>query len=50
MMIELAAYRRRVEAPRVRFENLFDPVLVFPELAEDRVRSLPNAAARRESS
>jgi hypothetical protein len=41
MMIELAAYRRRVEAPRVRFENLFDPALVFPELGEDRVRIAP---------
>ncbi len=41
LMLELAAYRRRVEAPRVRFENLFDPVLVFPELGEDRVRIAP---------
>ncbi len=39
--IEVAAYRRRLDAPRVRFENLFDPVLMFPELAEDRVRIAP---------
>jgi hypothetical protein len=38
----LSAYRRRLEAPRVRFENLFDPVLVFPELGEDRVRVAPD--------
>jgi hypothetical protein len=41
MTFEVTAYRRRLLAPRVRFENLFEPVLVFPELAEDRVRIAP---------
>jgi hypothetical protein len=43
--LEVSAYRRRLEAPRVRFENLFDPALVFPELGEDRVRIAPDAGS-----
>lgn len=35
------AYQRRLSHPRVRFENLFDSVVLFPELTGDRVRIAP---------
>jgi outer membrane receptor protein involved in Fe transport len=45
------AYRLRAEAylktydrPRPRFENLFDPLALIPELAPDRVRLAPTSA------
>lgn len=31
-------YQRRIRNPRVRYENLFDPIAIAPELASDRVR------------
>ncbi len=35
------AFERRISRTRARYENLFDPVAVFPELEEDRVRIDP---------
>jgi hypothetical protein len=35
------AFERRISRTRARYENLFDPVMVFPELAQDRVRIEP---------
>lgn len=35
------AFERRISRTRARYENLFDPVTVFPELEEDRVRVEP---------
>lgn len=35
------AFERRISRSRARYENLFDPVTVFPELAEDRIRIEP---------
>ncbi len=35
------AYRRETRDPRVRYENLFDPLGQFPEAAYDRVRIAP---------
>jgi outer membrane receptor protein involved in Fe transport len=34
----IEAYDRRITAPRTRYDNLLDPIRVFPELALDRVR------------
>lgn len=37
-------YRRRIRNPKVRFENLFDPVGLTPELEDDRVRIAPESS------
>ena len=39
----LEAYERRLSRSRVRFENLFDPIVLFPELTTDRVRIAPES-------
>jgi hypothetical protein len=41
LALRLELYQRRVENPRVRFENLFQPVNMFPEVEPDRVRTAP---------
>ncbi len=40
-VLRVELYERRVEDPRVRFENLFDPLSIVPELEGDRVRIAP---------
>lgn len=40
--VRLEAYQRRLSHPRARFENLFDPVTLFPELSGARVRIAPD--------
>jgi outer membrane receptor protein involved in Fe transport len=37
----MEAFERRLTRARPRWENLFDPLVVFPELGEDRVRIDP---------
>lgn len=37
------AYQRRLRHPRARFENLYDPLVLFPELTGDRVRIAPES-------
>lgn len=37
-------YERRVADPRRRFENLFDPVSILPELEPDRLHLAPTSA------
>ena len=41
--LRFEAYRKDYGALRPRFENLFDPVVLLPELRDDRVRVAPNA-------
>jgi outer membrane receptor protein involved in Fe transport len=36
--LQAEAFERRIHRTRARFENLFTPVAVFPELEQDRVR------------
>lgn len=36
--LRLEAYDRRIDNPRTRFENLFEPISIVPELEADRVR------------
>jgi TonB-dependent receptor-like protein/carboxypeptidase family protein len=36
--LRVEAYQRLLSRSRVRFENLFDPIVLFPELTGDRVR------------
>ncbi len=40
-------YERRIRDPRVRYENLFDPLSIVPELEADRVRVAPESARSR---
>ncbi len=40
--VRVEAYQRLLSHPRVRFENLFDPIVLFPELTGDRVRIGPD--------
>lgn len=39
--LRLEAYEKNYERPRPRFENLFDPLKLLPELEPDRVRVAP---------
>jgi hypothetical protein len=40
--LRVEAYRRRLSRSRVRFENLYDPIVLFPELSGDRMRIAPD--------
>ena len=39
--LRIEAYQRQVRDPRVRYENLFEPISVFPEIEPDRFRFAP---------
>lgn len=41
LSLRLTAYDHRLSHPRPRYENLFDPIELFPGLGEDRVRIAP---------
>lgn len=47
LTLRVELYERRVHDPRVRFENLFDPVSLVPELEADRVRIAPESSRAR---
>ena len=40
-VLRLEAFRRDIGHPRMRFENLFEPINTFPEVEPDRVRIEP---------
>jgi hypothetical protein len=42
--LRVELYSRRVERPRERYENLFEPINTFPEIEPDRVRLRPEEA------
>jgi TonB dependent receptor len=42
--LRLEAYRRQIDDPRPRYENLFEPLNVFPEIEPDRVRLAPGSS------
>lgn len=42
--LRVEAYRREVRDPRPRYENLFEPLNVFPEVEPDRVRLVPDSS------
>jgi len=44
LTLRAEAYRKRYASLRTRYENLFDPVALLPELSADRVRIEPDAA------
>jgi len=39
--LRIEVYRREIRDPRPRYENLFEPVNLFPEVEPDRVRIVP---------
>ena len=41
------AYQRETRDPRVRYENLFDPLGQFPEASYDRIQIAPDSATAR---
>lgn len=45
--LRLEAYLRTVEHPRARFENLYNPWVLLPELHADRVGLMPDEARAR---
>lgn len=42
--LRLEAFRKELDRPRTRFENIFDLLLFLPELSPDRVRVAPEAS------
>jgi hypothetical protein len=42
-VLRAEVYERRIRDPRVRFENLFDPLSLVPELENDRIRIAPES-------
>lgn len=47
LLISLEAYERDLDQLRVRYENLFEPISLFPELSSDRVRLAPSSGRSR---
>lgn len=44
LLLRLEAYHRRVDDPRSRFENLFEPISEFPEIEADRLQLAPESS------
>jgi vitamin B12 transporter len=42
--LRVEAYRREIQDPRPRYENLFEPLNQFPEAEPDRVRIAPSSS------
>ena len=42
LALRVEAYRREIENPRPRYENLYEPLNTFPEAEPDRVRIAPD--------
>ena len=41
LQLRVEAYQREIRNPRVRFESLYEPISVFPEIEADRFRVAP---------
>jgi outer membrane receptor protein involved in Fe transport len=46
-LLRAEAYRKSLDRLRARYENLFDPLAILPELEPDRARIAPDEAAAR---
>jgi outer membrane receptor protein involved in Fe transport len=46
-LLRAEAYRKSLDRPRARYENLFDPLATLPELEPDRARIAPAEASAR---
>jgi hypothetical protein len=47
LLFRVELYERRIRGPRVRYENLFDPISTIPELESDRIRIAPTSSRAR---
>ncbi len=45
--LRLDAYHREVRDPRLRYENIFEPITSFPEIEPDRIRIVPERSTSR---
>ncbi|MHB0970283.1 MAG: TonB-dependent receptor [Thermoanaerobaculia bacterium] len=45
--VRVEAFRRRIDEPRTRYENLLEPLNFFPETEPDRVRIAPEESTAR---
>ncbi len=43
-LLRVEAYQRRITDPRPRYENVYQPVEIFPEIEPDRVRFAPESS------
>ncbi|MDE0129806.1 MAG: TonB-dependent receptor [Gammaproteobacteria bacterium] len=44
LSVEIAAYRKNFRRPALRYENLFNPLVLLPEIAADRIAVEPSEA------
>ncbi len=44
LLLRAEAYQRRIKRPRPRYENIFQPVEIFPEIEPDRVLFAPESS------
>ena len=44
LLLRIEAYQRRVTNPRPRYENIYQPVEIFPEIEPDRVLFAPESS------
>ncbi|MCP3997466.1 MAG: TonB-dependent receptor [bacterium] len=44
LLLRLEAYQRRITDPRPRYENVYQPVEIFPEIEPDRVSFAPESS------
>ena len=47
LTLRIEAYERRIDNPRRRYENLFEPISIVPELEADRIRVEPESSRAR---
>ena len=45
--LRMEAFYKRIEDPKRRFENLFNPLVLLPEIATDRIEVTPSSAYAR---
>jgi len=45
LLLRIEGYERRIRRPRQRFEPLFEPISIFPEIENDRVRIRPQGGS-----
>lgn len=41
LFLRIEAYQREIRDPRARYENLYEPISIFPEIEPDRYKVLP---------
>jgi outer membrane receptor protein involved in Fe transport len=44
LLLRLEAYQRKITDPRPRYENIYEPISIFPEIEPDRVLIAPQSS------